>query len=229
MPVFGLPDPSPFPIKVALFMKMHGIDYEAVPGDVRKAPKGKIPYIDHNGTTVSDSELILDYLSTELNIEPDDLSVEQHALGHALCRMLEERTYWGGLYYRWYFDEPFALLREKFFGVVPKLLRGLISSMVRKSMVKAMYAQGLTRHSENEIAEFLRRDLKALSQVLGDKPYLFGDKMTRYDCTALAFAAMISVEGLPTIMPDFRSEFVNLANYWDRNKTQFFPDPSAGL
>jgi len=229
MPAFGLPDPSPFPIKVALFMKLHGINYKAVPGDVRKAPKGKIPYIEHNGNSVSDSELILDYLCDEFNLPEDQLSAEQHAIGHMLCRMLEERTYWGGLHYRWGFDESFAIMREKFFGIVPKLLRGLISSMVRSKMVKSMNAQGLTRHTEAEIAEFLRRDLAALSQVLGQKPYLFGDKMSRYDCTAVPFAAMISTQGLPSTMPDFRSEFPNLAEYWDRNKELFFANPSAGL
>ena len=48
------------------------------------------------------------------------------------------------------------------------------------------YGQGMSRHSEAEITEFARRTLDALDTLLGDKPYLFGDRPTAVDATLAA-------------------------------------------
>ncbi len=221
-PAFGLPDPSPFPIKVALFMKMHGIEFDWAPGDVRQAPLKKIPYLEHKGRVIADSELILDYLSNTFNIVADDLSAEQHAAGYAVCRMLEEHAYFSIVYYRWWFDETFAYLRESLFSDIPKPVRNLIAGFIQRGVKKTLDGQGIARHSEMDVAKLLRRDYRALSNMLADRPYLFGEQMTRYDCTAIAFAAMVSTKGLPSKMPDIRSEFPNIAGYWDRAQKTWF-------
>ena len=48
-PQFGLPDPSPFVMKAETLLKMSGLPYRTDGGGFRKAPKGKLPYIDDNG------------------------------------------------------------------------------------------------------------------------------------------------------------------------------------
>ena len=42
---------------------MAGIDYEVVAmADPRKAPKGKLPYIEDDGETIADSTVIIEHL-----------------------------------------------------------------------------------------------------------------------------------------------------------------------
>lgn len=221
-PAFGLPDPSPFPMKVMAFMKLHGIEYESKPGNVRKAPLGKIPFLEHKGKQIPDSELILDYLEAEYDLPKDDLSEEQHAVGHMICRTLEERLYWSVVYSRWIEDESWPVIREKFFAPVPALLRGFIAGKVQKDMLRTLNGHGIGRHSPEQIYDFARRDFAALSAILGDKPYLFGDEPTRYDCAVLPFVGGCLQTELPTRFPAIVKSFPNLEGYWNRGKARFF-------
>ena len=57
-PAFGLPDPSPFVTKAETLLKMAAVPYRTALGNLRKAPKGKLPYIDDDGAVIADSTLI---------------------------------------------------------------------------------------------------------------------------------------------------------------------------
>lgn len=64
-PAWGLPNASPFCMKLETYLRMADIPYEIVPNaDVRKAPKGKMPYIKHEGKVIGDSGLIIEYLKS---------------------------------------------------------------------------------------------------------------------------------------------------------------------
>ena len=55
-PAWGLPNPSPFCMKLEVFLRLAEIPYEVVTWpDPRKAPKGKLPFIEHEGTRIADS------------------------------------------------------------------------------------------------------------------------------------------------------------------------------
>ncbi len=45
--------------------------------------------------------------------------------------------------------------------------------------MKRLKAAGLGRHERDEIINFAKDDLKALSLYLGDKPFFMGDQPTR--------------------------------------------------
>src|SRR5262245_63377238 len=69
-PAFGLPDASPFVVKVETYLRMSGQKYEVVTGDVRKAPRGQLPFVEIDGTRIPDSTAIIEFLdrkSTRLN------------------------------------------------------------------------------------------------------------------------------------------------------------------
>ncbi len=66
-PAFGLPNASPFCMKLETYLRMTGIAYELSPPDMRdlgKAPKGKLPFIEDNGKIIADSTFIIDHLKT---------------------------------------------------------------------------------------------------------------------------------------------------------------------
>ena len=52
-PAFGVPNPSPFCMKLECFLRMTGISYETVLlADPRKAPKGKGPFVVDDGQRI---------------------------------------------------------------------------------------------------------------------------------------------------------------------------------
>ncbi|MBC7944174.1 MAG: glutathione S-transferase N-terminal domain-containing protein, partial [Burkholderiales bacterium] len=62
-PAFGLPNASPFCMKLETYLRMAGLPFEIAPNaNIMKAPKGKMPYIEDNGRAIADSSLIIEYL-----------------------------------------------------------------------------------------------------------------------------------------------------------------------
>ena len=62
-PAFGLPNASPFCMKLETYLRMASLPFELVnSGDVLKAPKRKLPYIDDDGTLVADTSFIIEHL-----------------------------------------------------------------------------------------------------------------------------------------------------------------------
>ena len=71
-PNMGLPDASPFCIKAEVLLKMSGLPYTkpAFKG-MGKAPKGKLPFIDDDGTIVADSTFIRIHLENKHGVDFD--------------------------------------------------------------------------------------------------------------------------------------------------------------
>jgi glutathione S-transferase len=89
-PYFGLPDASPFVIKTMLLLKFAGLDYREDRGGFRKAPKGKLPYINDDGTVVPDSAFIRFHIEKKYGVDFDaGLTLEQKAVAWAIENMCE--------------------------------------------------------------------------------------------------------------------------------------------
>jgi glutathione S-transferase len=109
-PGFGLPDPSPFVTKAEVLLKMAKLPYRADTSGFKKAPKGKLPYVDDDGgETIADSTFIRWHLEKKYKIDFDrGLSPEQRAIAWAFEKMLEEHLYWAVVHARWMDDANFA-------------------------------------------------------------------------------------------------------------------------
>lgn len=46
---------------------------------------------------------------------------------------------------------------------------------------KAAWAQGIARHSKEQIEAWIIKDLRAIAAILGDNKYLLGDEPSAYD------------------------------------------------
>src|SRR5688500_7322832 len=92
---FGVGSVSPFCFKLECYLKMAGVPYKAQMADFRRAPKGKVPFIEEDGKLLGDSQHIIEHLKRKHG-DPFDakLSPEQLATGHLVRRVLEETLYW---------------------------------------------------------------------------------------------------------------------------------------
>ncbi len=190
-PAFGLPNASPFCMKLETYLRMAGLPYELVnSGDVLRAPKGKLPFIDDDGTRVADTSFIIEYLKGRYG-DPLDagLAPEQRAVATAFQRLLEENLYWAVVQTRWIEDAGWPKTREAFFGALPVPLRWILPPLARRGLRTEMRGHGMGRHSAAEIRAIGCRDVTAVADFLADKPFMLGEAPTSLDASAYAFLA----------------------------------------
>src|SRR5262245_37699756 len=107
---WGMPDISPFCIKVETYLRMAGIPFDTVVADGRKAPKKKLPYIDDGGTIVCDSRDIIEYFEAKSQSPLDaGLTPVERATAVAFRGLFEEELYFYAVYLRWQLDDGFRL------------------------------------------------------------------------------------------------------------------------
>ena len=224
-PHFGLPDPSPFCMKSLAQFAMAGLEFETALCDPRKAPKGKAPWMDDDGTVVPDSTFIRWHLEERHGAEFDaGLSESQKATAWAFEKMCEEHLYWGMVYERWMIEENFERGPRLFFEAAPALLRPLVIKKVRGDIKRALHGQGFGRHSGDELRRLAIRDLEALAAFLGDKPYLMGDRPCGADAAVHASVSGILSDLFQTPLRDAAQKHENLVRYRDRGLVEWFPD-----
>lgn len=185
---WGIPSISPFCVKLETYLKMAGIQYKIAPFDIRKAPKGKIPFIEMDGKFIGDSGLIIDLLKKKYgDVLDKDLSAEDQARAVALQRLVEEHLYFAMAWLRWNTEDSLKEVRKAFLTFLPPVIGGVIFNKIRKDLLKSIYTQGMGRHSRAEIIQFAKVDFQALSILLGDKPFFLGSAATSIDAVVYGF------------------------------------------
>lgn len=185
---WGVPSASPFCLKLTTWLRLAGIPYRSViADDPRKAPKGKLPYVNDEGEVLGDSGIIIERLRNKHAVTLDEhLSVEQRAHAHALCRTFEDSLYFVLVYLRWIADDGWAAIQKPYFGSLPAVVRGFVPRIARRQVRRTLHGQGMGRHSEAEVHGIARADLDAVSATLGDRDYLFGE-VSSIDAVAYGF------------------------------------------
>ncbi len=220
-PAFGLPDPSPFVMKTDVQLKMGGLSYKWQRGGPQAAPKGKIPFIDDDGLIVADSTFIRAHLESQYRVDFDSgLLTFERALAWSMERMLEDHLYFALLHARWMDDANFAKGPAHFFDGAPDGAREAGRERVRL----VLHGHGLGRHSDTEIAELAGRSLGALSDFLGDKPYLMGERACGADATMFAMLAGILTPFFESRLRDLALGHRNLAAYVKRMMQFYYPE-----
>jgi glutathione S-transferase len=221
---FGLPNLSPFCIKVEMLLKMAGLDYETiVTGNPSRGPKGKLPAIEDDGALIGDSEAIRRHLERKYRIDFDaGLDDKARAIAHAFARMLEERTYWVGVYSRWIDARFWPQMRATAFGSLPPVIRGVAATLVRRQIRRALHGQGVGRHAPAEIYVLGQADIDAVAAQLGEQPYFMGSAPSSVDATVFAFTASILVPSLASPLKEAMQRHANLVAYVERMQARYF-------
>ena len=224
-PAGGLPDASPFVVKVMTLLKMAGLDYVEDRTGFARAPKGKQPYIDDDGTIVADSTFIRFHIEDAHGVDLDaGLTAEQKAIGWCAEKMCEEHLYWLVARAMWMDDANFERGPARWFNKLPAPARPFAKWYMRRRVSKNLWSQGLGRHSAAEADRLGVRDIEALAGLIGDKAFLFGDTPHSADATVFAFLAAIMSPIAETAMRDAALATPTLVAYRARMMRRFFPD-----
>jgi glutathione S-transferase len=223
---FGLPNASPFCMKLETYLHMAELPHEVVFEDMLdKAPKKKMPYIEDEGQKIGDSNLVIEYLQkkygdrTEAHLSPAD-----RAVSLAMRRMIDENLYWALVYSRWVDDKNWPITRSVYFGELPPVVKQILPGILRKGTIKSMIGHGMGKHTEAEVYEIGCRDIQALSDFLGDKEYFFGNQPTILDAAAHAILANLIKVSMDSPLRTKATGLANLVNFSDRMTTKFYPE-----
>jgi len=225
---FGVTDPSPFVLKIDAYLRMSGIEYETVSdlSNLRKAPKGKLPFIEDGGELIADSFFIAEHLKEKYGDKLDQwLSDEQKSTAHLVTKALDEDLYWCLVYSRWMREDTWPMIREAFFGAMPFPLKQIVPVIARSGVRSALKKQGLGRHSDDEIKQILKRSLNSLAVMLGDKAYFLGDKPCSLDATTFAFLAEFILVKIDNSFNEVARRHENLVQYCKRMQAEFYAEP----
>lgn len=223
-PQFGIPCLSPFGTKVETYLRMVDLPYRTRPGDPRRGPTGKIPYIELEGRIIGDSSDILDELRRHHGITLDDhLTPVQRATGLVVRRTLEEHLYWVLVYARWFEPSGWEHTEQFFRKMLPPVIGGLLlDKVIRRSVRTALHGQGLGRHKPDDLYRRGGEDVDAVAAILGEQTYLFGDRPTSYDCTLFAFTSGMLMHPAENPLKRRMAGHANLVAYTDRMYKQYF-------
>jgi glutathione S-transferase len=219
---WGVGSMSPFCFKLECYLRMAGLPYTAKRADFRKAPKGKVPFIEEDGVALGDSQHIIEHLKRKHG-DPLDakLGAEEVARGHLVRRVLEESVYWHIVHLRWADAQGWQGYRPHFEAMFPPVAKKLIVPMIRRNAVKGLRVHGLGRHRPEEILEMGKADLSAVATMLGDKPFLLGDNPTSFDATLYAFIKSITAFPVDSPLKQFTLAQQNLVRYCERFEQRF--------
>ena len=224
------PSPSPFPIKLETFLRVHKIKY-ITDFSTPFSEKQKSPWITINGKNIADSQIIIEYLTDYFDLEPNrGLTKTDLVIQRSLRFLIEQDLYaiWG--HDRWVKTEG-KFVTEFFAPMFPILPTFIESSIVAKlysiKLTQQIYLQGMGRHKNEEIEAMGHDDIKSLATFLGDKNFMFGlDHPTEIDFVLFGILVMF-LYATPKDNPhvqEILKNHQNLVKFVDRMKSQYWPD-----
>ncbi|MDX1584944.1 MAG: glutathione S-transferase family protein [Thermoanaerobaculia bacterium] len=230
---WGVPFPTsaPFPLKLATWMRMAGIDFEwEIENNTGKGPKGKSPWIEDGTVRMGDSTLIIEYLREKFDVPDFDrgLTPEQLAVSNAVKRMLEDhyhQCFEHQLFFGAGKDERLA----EFADQMPPIIRTLLPKVLANAFKKQLHARGMGRHTEEVIIAQGKEDLDSVANLLGDDDFFHGDTPTEIDACVFGFLGVtVYVEG-DNPLYQHAAQNPRLMAYCERMRRRYFPETAAEL
>lgn len=224
-PGFGMPNTSPFVIKTEVQLKMAGLPYTKEFTTPPQAPKGKVPYLKDDGEVVCDSTFIRAHIERKYGVDLDEgLDARQRAESWMIERLLEDHLYFAMAWFRWIVPENFAKGPAHFANAAPEAEREQLRRDMQARKDSDLRGHGIGRHSAGEIAALGVRSIDAVAMLLGDQPYLMGERMTAVDATAFGVLASILTPFFDTPLRDAVVGRPKLVAYVNRLMQRYYPE-----
>uniref|UniRef100_A0A914XLC2 Uncharacterized protein n=1 Tax=Plectus sambesii TaxID=2011161 RepID=A0A914XLC2_9BILA len=219
-----VPNLSPFCLKLETWLRINDIKHEVVPSWMMRSKEGLLPFVELNGEHIADSQLILFKLSKHFNKE-DKLSKEKLAVARAVDRMIEGSLLFTLTCFK-VVKNTAKSIHPSVSGVpLPEFVTNLVAPLIHEQIKGRLIANGMYKHDEADIIEIMRRDLQAISDILGSNKFVMGDEPSTVDCTV--FGNLASCYYLPYDQPMKRllqEEFTNVRDLLERIKSRFWSD-----
>lgn len=221
---WGLTSVSPFCLKLDAFLRMSGIPHQSITvGAPFGGPKGKAPWIEHEGRKIGDSTFIIDHLAQRFGVDPHaGLSPAQRGQAVAIQRMVEENLYWAMVYDRWVRPENWPVLKGSVLGAIPAPVRMIVAPFARRGVQAQLKGHGLGLHAAAEVAQIAQRDIDALADILGEQTWFFGETPTLTDAVTYSLLANVYGTGFVSPMKAMIASRPNLTGFLQRFRDRVY-------
>ncbi|GMS92628.1 hypothetical protein PENTCL1PPCAC_14803, partial [Pristionchus entomophagus] len=224
-----LPNFSPWSLKLETWFRIAGIPFTNINNEFTKfSAKGQVPFVELNGRQIADSNIIIATLRQEFgktDLEPTD--PKEQSVARAFTALAEEHLTWAMLALRSNSKNGLAFPasddgwgRHFGTGLKKSLIKFIMGRANKKLITGRANAQGMGRHTPDELHAFAKEDLKSISSFLGEKPYFGGDRPTTLDATMFGHLAPLvyipTPEGILTKI--ITVTYPNLGQFVDRIK-----------
>ncbi|GMS99840.1 hypothetical protein PENTCL1PPCAC_22015 [Pristionchus entomophagus] len=231
-----LPNLSPWSLKLETWLRMADIPFTNINNEFKKfSSKGQVPFVELNGRQIADSNIIIDTLKQEFGKgDMDSSDPKDQSLVRAYTALAEDHLTWAMFAMRWKMDRFNFVLTDDGFGryfgtgMKKRLNHFMIKRMNKKLVAGRANAQGMGRHSSDELHEIAKETLKSMCIFLGDKPYFGGDRPTTLDATM--FGHLAGLVYIPTpnglLTKYVKETYPNLCQFMERIKEKPLPNLS---
>ena len=211
--LFGVADNNGYGLKVFAFLKLAGVPFrhEHI-FDASAAPRGQLPYITDDGTTIGDSEIIIAHMTSKYRLTIDTaLSTEQRDTSHLITRMLDD-LYWVMSYSRWKDERYWPAFRAALTREHPNVTEEGLRKSQEFNFQRYYYA-GIGRYAPDDAYARGLADLRVLADVIPAQGYVHGPKPTSIDAGIYGFLANIYFYDIDTPLKQYVTSRQNLVRH----------------
>lgn len=211
--LFGLEDNNPYGLKIFAFLTMNRLTFEHRHVlDTSAAPRGQLPYLDDDGEIIGDSDAIIAHLKQRYKLPLDDAFSAENECTDLLLRRTLDDLYWVMSYSRWRDDRYWPSFRDALLAQHPQLTADVLDTARRYNFERYRY-QGIGRYEPEAAYARGLADLRAISHLLGEGPFIFGAEPSSPDAGLYGFIASIYFYEIDTPLKRYVLTQENLMNH----------------
>jgi len=211
--LFGIADNNPYGLKTFAFLKLTKVPFRhAHIFDASAAPRGQLPYIEDDGTTIGDSDAIIAHLINKYRLTIDaTLTPPQRDTDLMIRRTLDD-LYWVMSYSRWKDDRYWPLFRDALMREHARVTAADLDK-ARAFNFQRYHFQGIGRFTPEAAYARGLADLAVLARLVPADEYVHGRKPGAVDAAIYGFIANILFYDIPTPLKAFVIAHANLERH----------------
>lgn len=211
--LYGVEDNNPYGLKIFAFLTLCRLPFEHRHIlDTRLAPRGQLPYIVDDDTTIGDSDAIVAHLVRKYDLAIDkSLTLAQQDL-HLLLRRTLDDLYWVMSYSRWRDPRYWPTFRDALLTTHPDITADALEA-ARKYNFERYHYQGIGRFEPEDVYARGVADLRAVANLIDDGGFMFGPNPTSIDACLYGFLANIWFYEIDTPLKQFLASELKLVQH----------------
>jgi len=214
-PSHEIPNPVLNSLMLETFLKMAKIPHERV-------HQKKIKHVyEYKGEKATSVETAIESLTNTFNVTLDAwMSPQEKGYARCIFTTILESTFWSLEYYRWV--DNYKNTKKSYANNLPPVMNMLSPKLFQNKIKKQVEAHGLC----DNVHERALEDLKAFSDILGDKAFMMGDEPAIVDAALFSLLATVIYSCPESKQAELlkKEEYSNLAKYVERMKQDFWLD-----
>jgi glutathione S-transferase len=211
--LFGVADNNPYGLKICAFLKLTGVPFrhEHI-FDASAAPRGQLPYIVDDDQTIGDSDSIIAHLISKYRLSIDSALTPRERDTDLMVRRTLDDLYWVMSYSRWKDPQFWPLFRDAFLRAHSNLTPEGMGAARTYNFERYRF-QGIGRYEPPDVYRRGLTDLAALTNLLGEQQFLFGEQPVSTDAGLYGFIANIYFFEIDTPLRAFVASHPNLVRH----------------